>query len=41
MKRAFAVGRCHRRTRRVVILKYLRAPIPGPFALHAIVNKSS
>ena len=41
MKCAFAVGKCDRGTRRVVILKYLRAPIPGPFALHAVVVKSS
>jgi hypothetical protein len=40
MKKAFAVGRCHRRTRRVLILKYLKSPIAGPFALHAVVARS-
>jgi hypothetical protein len=41
MKRAFAVGKCHRRMRRIVILEYLRAPIAGPFALHAVVSKTA
>jgi hypothetical protein len=40
MKRAFAVGRCDRRTRQVLILKYLKSPIIGPFALHAVVTRS-
>ena len=40
MKRAFAVGRCNRRTRSVLILKYLRSPIAGPFSLHAMVARA-
>jgi hypothetical protein len=40
MKRAFVVGRCHRRMRRMLILEYLRSPIIGPFALHAVVTRS-
>jgi hypothetical protein len=40
MKHAFVVGKCYRRVRRVVILKYLKSPIAGPFTLHAVVVKS-
>lgn len=39
MKTAFAVGRCDRKTRHVVLLKILRAPIEGPFTLKAMVTK--
>ncbi len=40
MKKAFVVGCCDRKTKRVVILKYLKSPIAGPFALHAVVVRS-
>jgi hypothetical protein len=40
MKKAFAVGRCDRKTRRVLILKYIKSPIAGPFSLHAMVSRS-
>lgn len=40
MKKAFAVGHYDRRTRQVMILKYLLSPIRGPFSLHAVVSKS-
>ena len=40
MKKAFAVGRCDRRTRQVMILKYMVSPIAGPFSLHAVVVKN-
>ena len=40
MKTAFVVGRCDRKTRRVVILKYLKSPIAGPFTLHAVVSRN-
>lgn len=40
MKKAFVVGTCNRKTRQLVILQYLRSPIAGPFALHAVVAKS-
>lgn len=39
MKSAFAVGRCDKKTRRVVLLKVLRAPIAGPFTLKALVTR--
>lgn len=40
MKKAFVVGRCDRKTRRVLILKLMKSPIAGPFALHAVVAKA-
>lgn len=39
MKVAFAVGRCDKKTRSVLLLKYLRAPIAGPFTLKAVVTR--
>jgi hypothetical protein len=41
VKKPFVVGRCDRKTRRVLILKYTKAPIAGPFSLHAVVAKAS
>ena len=40
MKKPFAVGKCDRKTRQVMILKYMRSPIAGPFSLHAVVVKN-
>lgn len=40
MKKAFVVGRCHRRTRRMWILEYLKSPIAGPFSLRAVVSRA-
>jgi hypothetical protein len=40
MKTAFVIGRCDRRSSRMVILEYVKAPIAGPFSLKAIVVKS-
>ena len=39
MKIAFAIGKCNKKTRSVLLLKYLRAPIIGPFALKALVTR--
>jgi len=39
MKTGFAVGRCDRKTRQVVLLKVQVSPIPGPFTLKAVVSK--
>ncbi len=39
MKIAFAVGKCNKKTRSVLLLKYQRAPIAGPFALKALVSR--
>jgi hypothetical protein len=39
MKTGFAVGRCDRKTRHIVLLKVLRAPISGPFTLKALVTR--
>jgi hypothetical protein len=40
MKKPFVVGCCDRKTKRVLILKYLKSPIAGPFTLHAVVSRS-
>jgi hypothetical protein len=40
MKTTFVVGKSDRRTRLLVILEYVKAPIAGPFSLKAIVVKS-
>jgi hypothetical protein len=35
----FAIGKCGKKTRNVVLLKVLRAPIQGPFTLKAVVTR--
>jgi hypothetical protein len=40
MKKGFVVGRCDRKSRRMVILKYIKSPIAGPFSLKAVVAKA-
>ena len=40
MKKGFVVGRCDRKSRRLVILKYIKSPIAGPFSLKAVVAKA-
>ena len=40
MKKAFVVGRCDRKSRRVMILEFVKAPIKGPFELAAVVAKA-
>jgi hypothetical protein len=40
MKKAFAVGRSDKKSRRVLILEYVKSPIAGPFTLQAVVAKS-
>jgi hypothetical protein len=39
MKTAFAVGKCDRKTRSLVLLKVQSAPIVGPFTLKVVVTK--
>ena len=39
MKVAFAIGRCDRKSRSLVLLKIQRAPIQGPWTLRAVVTK--
>jgi hypothetical protein len=41
MKKAFAVGRYHRRMRHMLIFEFLRSPIAGPFSLHAVVSRTN
>ena len=36
--RAFVIGRCHRKTRAIWLLKRTAAPIVGPFTLCAVVT---
>ncbi|HEX6007301.1 MAG TPA: hypothetical protein VFY80_05030 [Burkholderiales bacterium] len=40
MKKGFVVGRCDRKSRQMVILKYIKSPIAGPFSLKAVVAKA-
>ena len=40
MKKGFVVGRCDRKSHQMVILKYIKSPIAGPFSLKAVVAKA-
>jgi hypothetical protein len=40
MKVAFAVGKSDRKTRQMLILSSVRAPIAGPFILKAITQST-
>jgi hypothetical protein len=40
MKKAFVVGKCDSKTRQVLILKYMKSPIAGPFSLRAVVVRA-
>lgn len=40
MKTGFVVGRCDRKSRRLIIVKTIKAPIVGPFSLKAVVARA-
>ena len=40
MKKAFVVGRSNKKSRRVWILEFAKAPIAGPFSLMGYVAKA-
>jgi hypothetical protein len=40
MKKTFVIGRCDKKSRRVLYLEFVKAPIIGPFSLTAIVAKA-
>jgi hypothetical protein len=37
MKKTFVIGRCDKKTRRVLYLEFVKAPIIGPFTLTGFV----
>jgi hypothetical protein len=40
MKKTFVIGRCDKKSRRVLYLEFVKSPIIGPFSLTAIVARA-